>query len=291
MKIGLLISGELGERILNTLAVKYSVVAVFTDSKSTGIQQFCSTHCIPCFMGNPRNGKVDDFLKQHTCDLLLSVNYLFIVNSDILNWPSKMAINIHGSILPKYRGRTPHVWSIINDESKAGLTAHLMTDELDGGDILDHIEIEISDNDTGYSLLQKYFTYCPILAIRVIDSIQSGSYTLLKQDSAAATYFSKRTPEDGRIDWNWQKRRINNWVRALAPPYPGAFTYYKGQKIIIVRVKESNMGFKDVMENGTIISIDFNYLTVKVPNGTLELYVEDSNMIQNLKTGEIFGYE
>src|SRR5688572_2958423 len=127
--IGLLASGALGKAILNLLATHNDVKLIFilTDSNSTAIREEGEKLTVPVFRGNPRNGKTKEFLDQiPSPDVIFSVNYLFIVEEDILKRAKKYAINIHGSLLPKYRGRTPHVWAIINNEKKSGLTAHLM---------------------------------------------------------------------------------------------------------------------------------------------------------------------
>ena len=104
---------------------------------------------------------------------------------------------------------------------------------------------------------------------------------MIKQDEKLSTYFGKRTPEDGKINWHWQKQRIKNWVRALAYPYPGAFSYFENKKIIIDEVLDSNIGFKYDVPNGTIIANEPNII-VKTPNGTLELKKLRESVIFNV---------
>ena len=187
----------------------------------------------------------------------------------MIKHPTKFAVNFHGSLLPKYRGRTPNVWSIINNEQKSGITAHLIDDGCDTGDIIEQIEIEISKTDTGASILNKFNEkYFPLVQ-NVIDKIENNTISFKPQDHSKATYFGKRTPEDGLIDWNWHKERIFNWVRALSNPYPGAFSFMNGTKIIIDQVSFSDIGFNDDFENGTILQ---TYpLTVKCPNGVIQI--------------------
>ena len=117
MKIGILASGNLGFTTIQLLLKNYPIEFILTDSLSASIIQFAEKNRIPLFKGNPRNGKTKEFLKKHICDVIISINYLFIIESDIINHPKLFAFNIHGSLLPKYRGRTPHVWSIINNET------------------------------------------------------------------------------------------------------------------------------------------------------------------------------
>ena len=106
-----------------------------------------------------------------------------------------------------------------------------------------------------------------------------------KQDESLATYFGKRTPEDGEINWNWQKERIMNWVRAQAYPYPGAFTWLYDQKVIIDRVDEDNFGFQQIMQNGMILTD--NPIRVKTPNGVLRI-IELRHEIQSSLEGKKF---
>lgn len=269
LKIVLLASGNLGLIVLKKLFREQGLQAVFTNKKSTAIVDFCVVNNIPYFADNPRGGKATGFIKSIQADVLLSVNYLFIVEEDIINIPSLYAINFHGSLLPKYRGRTPHVWAIINGEKEAGITAHLMDAKVDNGDIVQQIIIPIEENDTGAMILEKYNRQYPIMLEYILKNIQNGTLTTTVQDHSKATYFGKRTSDDGRIDWNWSKERIRNWIRAQAAPYPGAFCYYKNHKITIHKATFSYFGFHADMQNGTIISVEDLRLVVKTPNGCL----------------------
>ncbi|HYG15763.1 MAG TPA: methionyl-tRNA formyltransferase [Bacteroidia bacterium] len=268
LRYGVLASGELGRICLEGLIKSQHINFIFTDSKSAGIEELATANNIPCLTGKP-NGKAKEFLAAFTTDVILSVNYLFIVDGDILSHPAKYAINFHGSLLPKYRGRTPHVWAIINNEKETGVTAHLMTKGCDEGDIILQQKIEITSSDTGAELLAKFNSTYPELINKVIFQIENNAVTPVPQDNSKATFFGKRTPEDGLIDWNWQRERIYNWVRAQAKPYPGAFTNYKGNKITIHKISFSDAGFDYTDPNGKILST--RPLTVKTPNGAVIL--------------------
>lgn len=269
MNLGILVSGNLGFIVLNKLIQNYNIQFVLTDSKSIAIIDFCIQNGIKHFIGNPRNGRAIKFCSQNKIDILISVNYLFIIEKDLIELPTRFAFNIHGSLLPKYRGRTPHVWSIINNETKTGITAHLIDEGCDTGDIIEQIEIEIDINDTGGDILDKFNdNYIPLIE-KVLTKANSNTLTFIKQNDEFATFFGKRTSEDGKIDWNWQKERIFNWVRAQAYPYPGAFTSLNENKIIIDKIKFTEIGYNSEMENGLILSI--NPFLVKTPNGVVEL--------------------
>ena len=273
------VSGNLGLVVLNNLLQKpINIAAVLTDKHSDEIISTCENSDVKCFAGNPRNGKAYSWIKEKGLefDILLSINYLFILETDILNLP-KYAINFHGSLLPRYRGRTPHVWAIINGEKEVGITAHLMNDKCDDGDIVKQVIIPVEDEDTGAKILTKYNETYPSMVDEIIDDIESGNVKAKPQDISKATYFGKRTPEDGQINWDWQKERIRNWVRAQANPYPGAFTFCNGQKIVINRIEYSDHGFLDTIVNGTVIDIIDNTPYVKVQNGVVKLtdYITD----------------
>ena len=269
MKVGLLISGGLGLEALKLVSSVNTPVFVLTNKTSTGIIEYCSETNIPNFVGNPRNGAAMQFLKDKHVDVILSINYLFLIEKDIVEFPSKYCINIHGSLLPKYRGRTPHVWSIINNEKYTGVTAHLIDENCDTGAIVKQEKIEISEFDTGASLLEKYTPVYLKMITELLREVQEDNIIASVQDESKATYFNKRTPDDGAINWDWQKERIRNWVRAQAHPYPGAFTVLKDQRVIIDEVVYSDKGFKQDLPNGLVIGI--NPVLVKTQNGVVEL--------------------
>ncbi|WP_375239614.1 methionyl-tRNA formyltransferase [Aurantibacter sp.] len=284
MKLGILSSGNLGKDTLEKIILNFNVVFVLTDSNSQGILSLCKKNKIPYFKGNPRNGIGYDFMKKIEVDIIVSINYLFLIEKDIIQHSKQLSFNIHGSLLPKYRGRTPHVWSIINNEKVTGITAHVIDEGCDTGDIISQIKIPINKIETGAEILNKFKLEYYNLILGVFKKLNSGKLELIKQDEQLATYFGKRTPADGQINWDWQSERIRNWVRAQSYPYPGAFTFFKGEKIIIDEVKVSDFGFKDQIVNGTVLSTNKN-IVVKTSNKALEL-TKLRNPVK-IKVGEI----
>lgn len=270
IKYGILASGALGELCVEHIFKASKINFVFTDKNSNSIIIFCEKNNIPVFIGNPRLGRAIDFMNNFKTDVIFSINYLFIVEKDIIDHPNKISINFHGSLLPKYRGRTPHVWAIINNEKVTGITAHRMTESCDEGEIIFQEKIEIAENDTGATILSKFNQRYPFIIDEVMKMISSDKIYFQKQDETKATWFGKRTPEDGEIKWHWQKERIHNWVRAQAKPYPGAFTYYQNSKIVIHKIEFSDFGFMDNERNGTIIFSD-GEIIIKTPNGAVKL--------------------
>jgi len=283
-KLVILASGDLGFHILESLDGELNVDAIATDKNSRQIIDYANIKKIRLFIGNPRKGKLAIFLKDSQCDILFSFNYLFLVENDVLRL-FNFSINFHGSLLPKYRGRTPHVWAIINNETKTGITAHFMNEGCDTGDIIFQREIIISKFDTGHSILIKYFNVYPDIIREIIKMINSNDINRQPQNELLATKYGKRTPEDGKINWDWHKERIYNWVRALSKPYPGAFSYYKDKLLIIDEIKYSYIGYDNELPNGSILAISPNLL-VKTSNGAIEIvkYREISNHFFEIKT-------
>lgn len=280
MNIGLLISGGLGVVILKKMVEhNYKLCFIMTDKNSTDIIELASKYNIDLFVGNPRNSSCDLFIKNRSIDILISVNYLFIIKSNLITLPKKIAFNIHGSLLPKYRGRTPHVWAIINNEKITGITAHLIEEGCDTGKIIEQLKVQINEKDTGADILNKYSElYFPMIE-SIIEKVKIDKVVAVPQNNKNATYFGKRTPDDGKISWSWQRERIKNWIRAQAYPYPGAFGFIEKNKVVIDEIENSDIGFNSEMSDGLIIE-DFPHVIVKTPNGCV--------VLNKIRTGKEF---
>jgi methionyl-tRNA formyltransferase len=283
---GLLVSGELGMTCLRAIYQKHPIFFVLTDKKSFAIISYCSDNNISVFTGTPRDGAAISFLNNYQVDTILSINYLFLIESDIINFPRKYAINFHGSLLPRYRGRTPHVWAIINNETETGITAHFISETYDSGDIVYQEKVQIDGKMTGSDLLASFSLSYPRIIDKVIALLESSSIDAKKQDESKATYFGKRSPIDGMINWYWQRERINNWVRALAKPYPGAFTYYRGKKIILHQISFSDFGFFDTDTDGLVLEGGEQPI-IKTPNGAIQILLMETERPVTLEKGEI----
>ena len=288
IRYALLLGGDLGWSILDHFFKKgKNIECVFTDRKSLKIISFAERKKIPLFIGNPRTSNSLDFISKYRIDVILSINYLFIIEKKLYG-KSRYSINIHGSLLPKYRGRTPHVWAIINNETKTGISAHLIDEGCDTGEIIKQIEVPIDPNDTGADILKKYKNLYIPLVESVIDDIKQNKLETFPQDESASSYFPKRVPEDGLINWNWDRTRIRNWIRAQSYPYPGAFTFYEGNKIIIDEIKEVDFNFSEFDPNGKILSVDPFF--IKTFDGVIQLLkLRDNGLKLIFKKGKILG--
>ena len=166
-------------------------------------------------------------------EVIYSVYYRYLLPDRILNSATIGAFNLHGSLLPKYRGRAPVNWMIVNGEREAGLTLHHMVARADAGDIVAQRSCSIEDSDTALTLYRKLVPLGAELVREYHPLIVAGRAPRTKQDLSRGSYFGRRRPADGRIDWRWPARRIFNLVRAVTHPYPGAFCFAAGRKLFI----------------------------------------------------------
>ncbi len=165
--------------------------------------------------------------------VIYSIYYRHLLPDVILNSATIGAFNMHGSLLPKYRGRAPVNWMIVNGEREAGLTLHHMVARADAGDIVAQRACAIDDSDTALTLYRKLVPLGAEIMRENHPLIVTGRAPRIKQDLSCGSYFGRRRPEDGRIDWRWPARRIFNLARAVTHPYPGAFCYASGRKLFI----------------------------------------------------------
>jgi methionyl-tRNA formyltransferase len=165
--------------------------------------------------------------------LILSFYYRRLLCQALLAIPRLGAINLHGSLLPKYRGRAPVNWVLVNGETHTGVTLHYMIEQADAGDIVAQRVVPIAFEDTALTLFEKVAQAALELFRETFPLIKAGHAPRTPQDPAQATYFGGRTPADGRLDWRRAALGLYNLVRAVTTPYPGAFTSCRGKKLYV----------------------------------------------------------
>ncbi len=175
-------------------------------------------------------------------DLIFSLYYRNMIPQEILDIPALGAYNMHGSLLPKYRGRVPINWAVLHGEKETGVTLHHMVRRADAGDIVDQERVTIGPQDTAYDVFRKIVPAARRVLERRIASIKKGTAPRIAQDESQAAYFKGRRPEDGKIDWTESAERIYNLIRAVARPYPGAFTHAGGKRLFIWKARFSEGG-------------------------------------------------
>ncbi|MCY9848732.1 bifunctional UDP-4-amino-4-deoxy-L-arabinose formyltransferase/UDP-glucuronic acid oxidase ArnA [Pectobacterium jejuense] len=239
----------------------YEIQAVFTHSDAPGENHFYGSVAkaaaemdVPVFAPEDVNHPLwVNRIRELAPDVIFSFYYRTLLSDDILQLPSFGAFNLHGSLLPRYRGRAPVNWVLVNGETQTGVTLHKMVSRADAGDIVAQSVVTIDEEDTALTLHGKCRTAAAALLTQQLPLIRSREITLTPQDDSQASYFGRRTAADGLIDWQKSAREINNLIRAVTEPYPGAFTFLGERKVIIWRarvVKVNRIQNSDVKANG-----------------------------------------
>jgi methionyl-tRNA formyltransferase len=170
-------------------------------------------------------------------DFLFSFYYRNMLKPELLVIPKRGALNMHGSLLPKYRGRVPINWAVLNGETETGATLHYMVDKPDAGDIVGQQKVAILPDDAAFDVFGKVTAAAATVLDRSLPGLVAGTNPRIPQDLTQGSYFGGRKPEDGRIDWRWPAARVHNLVRAVAPPYPGAFATIEGRELRVLRTR------------------------------------------------------
>ena len=168
-------------------------------------------------------------------DFLFSFYYRQMLSPAVLATARRGAFNLHGSLLPKYRGRVPVNWAVIRGERETGATLHEMVAKPDAGRIAGQEAVPIGENDTAAEVFARVTGAAGRVLERALPGLLAGTLPLAPQDLAAGSYFGGRKPADGRIDWSRPAREIHDLVRGVAPPYPGAFTELDGEPARLLR--------------------------------------------------------
>ena len=168
-------------------------------------------------------------------DFIFSFYYRHMLRPELLVCARRGAYNMHGSLLPKYRGRVPVNWAVIRGERRTGATLHAMVEKPDAGAIAAQQAVPILPDDTAFDVFQKVTVAAELALDAALPGILDGSVNLREQELSQGSYFGGRKPEDGRIDWNQSAAAIHNLIRGVAPPYPGAFTTLRGQHARLLR--------------------------------------------------------
>jgi len=199
----------------------------------------------PLVMENPLDPQAVARLRAAAPDLVFSFYYRRLLPEEMLAAPRLGAYNMHGSLLPKFRGRAPVNWAVLKGETRTGATLHVMTPRADTGAIVDQEAVPIGPEDTAFQVQQRVTAAAVAVLARRIEELKAGTATTRPQDEAAATRFGKRRPEDGRIDWSRPAKEVHDLVRAVAHPYPGAFTDLFGGRTFVWRTRLPGLAAHD----------------------------------------------
>jgi methionyl-tRNA formyltransferase len=189
--------------------------------------------CIQPRVTSPEYSRFVQLVTELAPDLILCDSYSMLLRPEILSVPRAGAVNVHGGLLPQYRGGNPVQWAIINDESQAGVTIHYMDAGFDSGSVIAQRQVPVLFTDTWRDVMTRINAATEELLGEHIPPILSGTAKAVPQDPAQARHYRHRTPADGSIDWSLSIRAIYNLVRALVAPLPGAFYGSNGATVVV----------------------------------------------------------
>lgn len=235
---------NVGVRCLSVLlahGIQVALVVTHNDNPKENIwfasvAELAMLHGIPVITpDNPNTVEVLEQIRAFQPDFIFSFYYREMFKRELLEIPKQGALNMHGSLLPKYRGRVPVNWAIIKGEVETGATLHYMTEKPDNGAVVAQQAVPILPDDTGFEVFQKVTVAAEIALNACLPALLAGTAKSMTQDLSQGAYFGGRKPEDGIIDWSQDARSIHNLVRAVAPPYPGATTQLLGKSMRILQ--------------------------------------------------------
>ncbi|MEP7245515.1 MAG: formyltransferase, partial [Gammaproteobacteria bacterium] len=235
---------DVGDRCLRALAAhRWDIPLVVTHAPDpaekpwfASVAETAAALGVPTLMPDKQE-TLERVLAQLKPDFLFSFYYRNLLGESILRHAGRAAFNMHGSLLPRYRGRAPVNWAIANGETVTGATLHHMVARADAGDIVDQQSVPILDDDDARAVMAKVTDAAEIVLTRNLEGLAAGTAPRRPQDMTAGEYCGRRTPEDGRIDWALPAKRIHDLVRAVAPPYPGAFGEVGGTRWWIYKTR------------------------------------------------------
>lgn len=223
------------------LSAGYEITAIFTHNDVAtenhffgSVARLAAEHGIPVYAPDEANHPIWlDRIRTMAPEMIFSFYYRHLLSDEILQCAPKGAFNLHGSLLPKYRGRAPLNWALVNGETETGVTLHRMVKRADAGNILAQQKVAIEDQDNALTLHRKLTQAAEQLLGDVLPHLREGEVSEWPQDESQATRVDRRTAEDGRIDWNQPAQTIHNLVRAVTDPWPGAFAFAGSVKFIV----------------------------------------------------------
>lgn len=204
------------------------------------VADLATEHGVPVLIrSRPDDEELVSDLKEADPDAIVATNWRTWIPPNIFAMPRHGTLNVHDSLLPAYAGFAPLNWALINGEKEVGVTTHMMDADLDCGDIVLQRAVPVEPTDTATDLFHKTLEVFGPITVDSLELIASGKAKWTPQDRSRASFFHKRSVEDGRIDWTWPAEDIANLVRAQPDPYPNAFTFHRGDRIRILSASVS----------------------------------------------------
>jgi methionyl-tRNA formyltransferase len=213
---------------------------------SDSVEELAREHGIPTHVTERADAATIDLVKRADPDVIVVNSWYSWMPPELYDMPPHGTLNLHDSLLPKFTGFSPVLWSLISGESEFGLTVHRMDEQLDSGDILVQRALPIPPGATGTELVLAGLDLIPDVVNEALEALKSGTAVWRPQKKEERTYFHKRSERDSRVDWSWSAEDLERFVRALSEPYPRAYSYYRGAKVEILSATVSQARYGGV---------------------------------------------
>jgi methionyl-tRNA formyltransferase len=231
----------------------------------SSVRELAHQHDIPCLTTDINEPDNIERVRLLRPDFIFSFYYRSMLKPHLLEIPTAGALNMHGSYLPRYRGRVPVNWAVIHGETETGATLHYMVEKPDAGDIVDQQKVPILFSDTACDVFEKVTDAAVQIIARTWSRLRDGTAPRMPMDLKEGSYFGGRKASDGLIDWSLSAVQIYNLIRGVTHPYPGAFMFMNGKKVIVW----SAMPLEGCGEQGRILS--YYPLQIATGKGLLEI--------------------
>jgi methionyl-tRNA formyltransferase len=221
-------------------ASDHAYESIWADS----VEDLARSEGIGVFLAKRPTPELIERVRAVAPDVMVANNWRTRLPEDLFTIPTHGTLNLHDSLLPKFTGFSPVIWSLISGAGQTGLTAHMMDAELDTGDVLVQRAVDITATSTGTSLVLATLDLVPEVLTEALDQLEFGTAVAVPQDLSERTFFHKRSDRDSVVDWAWPAADIERFVRALSDPYPNAYTYFRGQRLRLIasHVSRCNYG-------------------------------------------------
>lgn len=278
MRVLFLGNHTVGTETLDALRRWATVVAVVAHPPDpedgvayASVRQAACEASLPVLQATGKDPALPEFVAAHRPELLWITDYRYLLPKALIDLARLGAVNLHPSLLPRYRGRASINWAILQGETELGLSAHFVDAGMDTGDIIAQERYTLAlDQDVGDALQLLYPLYRRLTAT-VMGFFHAGHVPRRPQDHSLATAFPRRRPEDGRIDWRAPVRDVFNLVRAVARPYPGAFGSVSGRPVMVWKASPATEELFDAVVPGTVLPDDGQGPRVRCADGALRL--------------------
>jgi methionyl-tRNA formyltransferase len=272
--------GDVGIRCIKVLlsqGVEVRLVVTHEDDPREArwygsVAELAKDYSLPCVTpASPDEPELTQRIAELSCDFIFSFYYRQLLSAKSLACASRGALNMHGSLLPRFRGRAPVNWAILRGAKETGATLHHMVARADAGDIVDQQSVPILDDDDALMVFRKVTVAAEIVLARCLPRLIDGSAPRIPQHLEEGEYCGRRRPEDGRIDWSRPAREIHDLVRAVAPPFPGAFAEILGERWVISRTRLLSNRITPAPETAGIQMLGGECLVTCVDGGILRV--------------------